>query len=111
MESSGQGGLLRLKGDFSLPHVGEVQSIVIDVLKRSTDLVINIDDVETIDISALQLLCSIHKKTLNEGKGFAVLGECNGRFKEMIIKAGFVRHTGCTLDEKKECLWFGGDYE
>jgi anti-anti-sigma regulatory factor len=98
VENSGNGGILRLKGSLVFQHVGELKPVMLGILETSEHLIVNIDDVTEIDLSCIQLFCSLHKAALKRGKGLALFAKRNDLFKDLIANAGYLRHIGCSLD-------------
>lgn len=108
IETSESVVVVKLKGDLTIRYISELKTTLLDVLKKSKHLVINIDDTAEIDFSCLQLFCSLHKEIIKRQKDFELFYEGNQSFKNLILNTGYFRHIGCTLDTKRQCLWLGG---
>ena len=108
VENSGGTVTIRLKGDVTIQHALELKTILLRNLKKSDHFVVNINDVEKVDFSCLQLFCSLHKESIKNQTSFKLFYEENQSFGNLALHAGYFKHTGCRLDTKKQGLWLGG---
>jgi ABC-type transporter Mla MlaB component len=104
-EERGDGEVLRLSGDLMIQDAAELRSALIDVFAETGTIDVDVSSVGQMDVSCLQLLCASHKKAIESNKMFRISDEWSGAFEQSVKEACFLRHTGCFLDAKKECLW------
>lgn len=104
-EEREDGAILRLSGDLMIQDAAELRSTLIDVFADAVAIDVDVSSVGQIDVSCLQLLCASHKKAMESNKMFRISDEWSDTFERSVKEACFLRHTGCFLDTKKECLW------
>ncbi len=103
-QQSGDGGVLTLKGALTIENAAELKSAVAEALDASTGLVLELAEVDTADLSCLQLLCSAHRTAVRDGKSLE-LRNAGGGFIAMTDAAGYGRHLGCMNRSRSDCLW------
>lgn len=104
-KQSGTTAVITLKGELTLPNAEELRSALIKALIDSDDISIAVESVRGVDLSCLQLLCSVHRSGVRLKKRVAFTGTLPKIFRNMIEAAGFSRLSGCKLDTEKTCLW------
>jgi len=104
-EEREDGVVLRLSGDLMIQDAAELRSALIDVFADAETIDVDVSSVGQSDVSCLQLLCASHKKAIESNKTFRISHEWSDTFEQSVKEACFLRHTGCFLDTKKECLW------
>lgn len=105
---TGNTGIITLEGELTLPHAEELRSILIKALIDTNDVSIAMKNVEDVDLSCLQLLCSANRSAARLKKQIAFTGSPPELFSELVEASGFARITGCKLDCGKSCLWAAG---
>ncbi|MEW6602683.1 MAG: STAS domain-containing protein, partial [Nitrospirota bacterium] len=90
--------------ELTVQNASALQGIFIRTLESSSNLSINLKDIAEIDLSFLQLLCSVSKTSADLNKGLTLSGPCPEVFREAVRSAGFIKRTGCVLDCKENCL-------
>lgn len=100
--------VLRLRGDLTIPFAGEFKSELFAAFDAAAFIVANVEEVSSIDVTGLQLLCSAHRESYARKKRFGIEGLANSAVSEMVDLAGFRRHVGCPADEGNTCVWIGG---
>lgn len=98
-------GVITLEGEITLPHAEELRSALIKAIIDSDEVAVVMENLEDIDLSCLQLLCSAHRSAARLNKPVVFSGSLPKVFKDMMSAAGFNRVTGCKLDTGKSCLW------
>ncbi|WP_298266660.1 STAS domain-containing protein [Geobacter sp.] len=108
-EEGGEGTLvLQLSGELTIPWAGEFRQALLDAFDRAASVVVDVENLDAVDITGLQLLCAAHRTSCARGKGFRLTGE-GSAFAEAAGLAGFTRHVGCARDVGKTCIWTGGN--
>ena len=98
-------GGIHLEGDLTLPHAEELKSALIKALVNSDAVTIRFGNVQDLDLSCLQLFCSIHRSALRLKKQVHFDGNLPTILKDTAETAGYLRLKGCKLDYEKSCLW------
>jgi anti-anti-sigma regulatory factor len=96
---------LTIGGELTVQNASALQGIFIRSLESSSSLTITLKDVTDLDLSFLQLLCSVHRTSTDLKKNLTLSGPCPEVFREAVKSAGFLRRTGCAYDCNKNCLW------
>lgn len=102
---SGNSGVVTLSGDLTLPYAPDIRTVLIKALVDADDISIAIENVDEVDMSCMQLLCSTHRSAVRLRKRLAFSSAPPQMFCDSLCAAGFRRTTGCKLDTDKSCLW------
>jgi anti-anti-sigma regulatory factor len=103
--ATGNIGEVIIRGDMIVQNVSELKKYLLDVFKNYDHLKINIENVDNIDLSHLQLLCSAHKYAIKQKKHFELGKKIQGSYKKAIDVSGISFHLGCELDKNVNCLF------
>jgi ABC-type transporter Mla MlaB component len=103
-QQSGDTGVLAVSGALTIEDAAELKSVIADALAASTGLMLDMAEVETADLSCLQLLCSAHRSAAHAGKGLELRNAGDG-FISGMRAAGYGRHLGCQHPSRSDCLW------
>jgi len=104
-EESGNNTTLTISGELTVQNASALQGIFIRSLESSSNLTINLIDITDMDLSFLQLLCSVHRTSADLKKNLTLSRPCPDIFKAVVKSAGYLRRTGCALDCDKNCIW------
>jgi len=93
-------------GELTVARIAELKEELQEVLSDTGQRVcVRFAEVEAVDISLLQLLCSAHRTAGRLGKVLAIHGDIPEPFIKVMQLAGFNRHTGCGYDGMDNCIW------
>jgi len=96
---------ITLEGDLTLPRAEEIKKIFASALSGPSPVSIAFGAVSDIDLSFLQLFCSLHRSAERDKKQVRIEGPAPKALKETAEAAGYLRLAGCKLDCDKSCLW------
>jgi anti-anti-sigma regulatory factor len=96
---------INLEGDLTLPRAEEIKNTFAAALSGAGSISITFGTVSDIDLSFLQLFCSLHRSAEREKKTVRIEGPAPRALKEAAESAGYLRLAGCKLDCDKTCLW------
>ncbi|MFQ5455661.1 MAG: STAS domain-containing protein [Nitrospirota bacterium] len=100
--------LVTLTGELTISYIDGLKESLVDILNKDTyQIVLDVEKVIDVDISCLQLLCSVHRTSNRMEKRLMLNGKSSEVFKRIVKDAGYSRHVGCALDCNKNCLWIG----
>lgn len=99
--------VVRLDGELTIQDAAALRDTLLKGFEEADGIRVNVEEVETIDLSCLQILCSAHRTALALNKSF-VLEACAAPVLKAAEEAGFTRHTGCSIDISQSCVWSGG---
>ena len=105
LEQTGEKIRVVLDGELTLPHADELRNTFLDALGKTDDISIVLDHVQDVDLSLLQLFCSLHRSATQQKKRVSLEGNAPQALLDAAEAAGFARHAGCKLDLDKSCLW------
>ncbi len=107
VEQPGDIGVLILEGSFGIQDIEELKSNFIKALHTVDKVFVNIERVSDVDISCLQLFCSVHRTSVRSQKTVAFSSSIPEPVSKVVNDGGFARHVGCRLDVDRTCLWVG----
>jgi ABC-type transporter Mla MlaB component len=105
LKESGEGKMVVLDGELTLPHAEGLKAAFLKALGESDDVSIAFENIQDVDLSLLQLFCSLHRSALQQKKRVKLEGAAPRALREAVEAAGFSRHRGCKLDCDQSCLW------
>lgn len=108
MMEEGENGLrLAFSGELTIPHATGLREALLDLMARGRDACIDLGGVTDIDVSAMQLLCSLHRTAVSRGMAVTLERGMPDNLVEAIRTAGYLREKGCRLDVPGTCIWKG----
>jgi anti-anti-sigma factor len=108
IDQSGSTSVLKLKGRCTVEHATDLRAVLIDTLTSREQLVVTLEEVDALDLSCLQLLCSAHRTSLDRNGSFILGGTVPEAFRRIVDAAGYCRAVSCPHDSDTDCLWKGG---
>jgi anti-anti-sigma factor len=93
------------EGDLTVEHAVELKTCLLDALGRAQSVRVDLQAIDDMDLTCLQLLCSAHKTALFAGRDLSLCNEKPEPFKRSLDLAGFSRSRGCAMDLNDSCLW------
>lgn len=99
--------MIRLEGELTILTAAALRDTLMKAFEAADGVRVNTEQVEAIDLSCLQLLCSAHRTALALNKSF-LFETCTAPVIKAAEAAGFTRHTGCSIDISQSCIWSGG---
>ena len=94
-----------LSGSLSLGSAAEIRNQLLIALDEADTVNIMLQDVEDIDLSLIQILCSAHRSAHARGKSFIMPESLPDMFTQVIEDAGFKGHIGCSNSGAEGCVW------
>lgn len=105
LEKSGDKSRIVLNGDLTLPQADEIKKVFLKAMGDADEISIVLDSIHDVDLSLLQLFCSVHRSATRQKKCIKIEGSVPPALLDAVDAAGFARHAGCKLDCDKTCLW------
>ena len=102
VDESSSTGTLTLSGDISIQFASALKETLLEGISKTESLVFNLEQVDRIDLSTVQLLCAAHRSLINSKKVLVVAGAIPNAIKETIAESGY---TGCMGDGDTTGLW------
>lgn len=104
LDDSGTIGTLVLSGSLAIQHALPLKYALLKAVKGVDRLVINLEQVEAIDLTALQLLCAAHRNLIKSGKKVDLDGTIPEIVNQSVRDSGFI---DCTRENDTIGLWTG----
>jgi ABC-type transporter Mla MlaB component len=101
--------VLTMSGSLTIEHAAQVKDTIIKTLKNSASLELELGGITEIDLAGLQLLCATHRSMLSSHKNIRLITQLPTSIRKMAQQVGFLRATGCALDDNNDCLWIKGE--
>lgn len=111
VRNSGTLGILTLEGSLSGPQAGELRTHLARGLDRVDRLIVNCEQVTSIDMVCLKLLCTAYRVSHVLKKDFALAGDRTALFRRAAGTAEFSHCSGAGRECETECLWVDCDAE
>ncbi len=107
MQANGnESRVVTICGKLTIPHAQDIKVALIEVLAMTKHIELDLKEVTDVDLTGIQLLCALHRDTVNLKKKLSVSGNSNELFSDFSAASGFPRHIGCVAGE--QCIWGGG---
>lgn len=84
------GAVLRLAGDFDVRSTWEVRNAVYDLLQHHDDVVVDLSEVSTVDLTALRVLAAATRLSVRQGQRLTVRG-CGPAVRRMLHLSRLIR--------------------
>lgn len=98
-----------VKGSLSIETSGQLRQILAEALDEAPQVNFNMDELESIDITSLQVICSACKSASNMGRGFDCDSQSIPEFYSNTGRAlGAPQGLPCVQNNNKACIWYGG---
>ena len=96
---------LFLRGDLTMVCAKECRAVLLETLQDVDNIHLNLHEVETADVSLIQLICAAHRECVLTGKTMTLDDGPGAVVNELLEKAGYAKPLGCTDNCKATCLW------
>jgi anti-anti-sigma regulatory factor len=97
--------IVMFEGDLTVKHAEEMKADIVKALKNGELVGMTFEDITSVDLSCLQLLCSSHRSAVRLQKKMYFESCPPQILKDMADATGFLWLKGCTADCAKSCLW------
>ncbi len=107
VETTGNTQKLRLEGDLTIEHAGELKNALSEASDLKQNVRICLERVASADVAVLQLICSAHRAFEAENRLISFEGEPSESFMRTALDAGFVKYSCGFAKGTTTCLWPG----
>jgi anti-anti-sigma regulatory factor len=97
-------GVLNLRGRLTISYAAELKEVLLEAMEGVSSLTLQCDQVESADLSALQLMCSAHRYAVMQGKEICFGSPISDALTQTVRDAGYAKTTGCSMDRRNSCL-------
>lgn len=98
-------GLLSLWGDMTMPHAQEIRTTLLEAVDKVDTLSLDLDEIESVDVSFVQLICAAHRECEKNDKMIFLQGKKEGSVHDILQRTGYSKQIGCPAGSQKSCLW------
>jgi len=109
VRNSGTLGILTLQGSLSGPQAEELRTHLVRGFDRVDRLIVNCEQVTSIDMGCLKLLCTAYRVSHVLKKDFALAGDRTALFRRAAKAAEYAHCPGAGQECKTGCLWTDSD--
>jgi len=105
VRNSGTLGILTLRGNLSGLHAVDLREHLLRCLDRASRVIVNCEQVTSIDMACLKLLCTAYRLSCTMKKDFALAGDSTHVFR---LAGGPAAYIECARTDQrcaKGCLW------
>jgi len=100
---------ITVKGSLSIESSSELRQVLAEALDEAPQVNLNVTELENIDLTSLQVICSGCKSASSMGRGF----DCESVQMPECISAtgkrlGAPQGLPCAQNDNKPCIWYGG---
>lgn len=111
VQNSGTLGVLTLEGSLSGPQAVELRTHLARGFDRVDRLIVNCEQITSIDMTCLKLLCTAYRVSHVLKKDFALAGNRTALFRRAAGAAELAHCSGAGQECKTGCLWTDSDPE
>jgi anti-anti-sigma regulatory factor len=104
IKKSGKEGILTIKGSLTINYVKEMKNELLNVFSRFKHVKIIFKDIDHVDFSCIQLLCSAHKSAHQNNKTIMLAADLPDILCKIISSMGFQRKIDCFSEVPQACL-------
>lgn len=94
-----------VEGELTIRHANELKAILMKSLNAVAPVVLNFEKATEVDLSCLQLLCSVHRTSVRSGQRLTLTRDRSEALKRAVEDAGYSRQRGCVLARDQSCFW------
>lgn len=105
LERQGNKGILYLSGDLTIAGMEELKDTIKKALKNTDELALNINNVASMDVAFLQMICSAHRAAQKMKKDISLSDEIDPAYKDFLMESGFLRGGGCKAIKTGSCFF------
>ena len=105
IEEATKTGRLTLNGEIGIQQAVALKDQLLNARESVEHLVLDVQGVTGLDVSALQILCSAHRTFMKLRKEITFAGPLPPAWMDFMGVAGFARGKGCSVDSNNTCLW------
>jgi len=89
MQSKGDEKIIKIGNEFSIKNIGEITQNLKKNLRNVRSALIKIENIEQIDLSAIQVVQAAKKYAEKKGIDLKVEAQLNDELKSLLISSGF----------------------
>lgn len=97
--------IIILGGELTIAHAKSIRDALAEAVKKAREVHVMFQDVQEVDVSFFQILCSAHLTAENMHKSLTIGELNNGIIGRALEQFGFMRHVGCRSACVSPCLW------
>ncbi len=102
---AGKEGVLSLMGNVTLVEALETKKALLEAIEAVDRLHLDLQAIESVDVSFIQLLCAAHRECILSRKEIFVQGDAPATIEGFLERAGYSKQHGCFSGAQASCLW------
>ena len=92
-------------GDLTIQHIHEYRQEMKKALEENKKISIGFEEITSIDLTFLQLLCAFHREGYKKEKTITISTKVPGHLQNIMTTIGFERTISCEQGEHADCMW------
>jgi len=96
-----------ISGKLTIQHAHDLKVALVEALAMAQHIRIELINVTEVDLAGMQLICALHRDSVNMKKRMSVSGHSSEILSSFAAASGFSRHVSCM--EGEACIWSGGE--
>jgi anti-anti-sigma factor len=105
-QQSGDNGTLAISGTLAIETTEAMKAGIVEAITAADKIMLDLSGVTSLDLCAMQLLCSAHRTATVLGKNLSLISVSEGFSRDM-RRAGYSRHVSCHNCVESRCMWLG----
>jgi anti-anti-sigma regulatory factor len=97
--------IVTLEGDLTVQRANELKDLLLKAVQDSKEVFLRFGQVSGVDLTCLQLFCSVHRTAVDMKKTAKLDGPAPSLFIDLARSAGFLQSGGCELAKQSGCCW------
>ncbi len=107
-EGPDEAGTIMLKGELTIQYASRLKEVLVEAMGKTSRLAINLEGVDEVDLSCLQVFCSAHRSALASGGDIVLTGAWPEPFRRTVETSALSRGKSCRSRKNEPCLWKSG---
>jgi len=97
-----------VKGSLTIDNIAEFRQTLVEALEASNRVVLDLGELQEVDITAVQTICSACKTAAASQRSLSAEGQIPDCFQEFGKGIGAPHGVPCCQNCNEPCTWFGG---
>lgn len=108
LAEDGKSVVLKAAGRLNIEVAAEIHRMALVALCEAEKVQLDLRQVEEMDITALQIICSACKTAAVQKRSFTSHGDLPECLGSLVKESGVIRNGICKHNADQFCNWFGG---
>lgn len=97
--------IFKFTGRLTIYSIAEMKAQLVQAYESASSLTLELNEVESVDLSFFQLLCSLHRSALHDKKKVDLKLPVSPLVRDMMSGMGYERRVSCTEEGEDTCFF------